>query len=67
MVAEDTPPANLADIVAENARRTPDRVVINRREGATWLPVTAAAFAAEVDRLALGFVAAGVARVTGSG
>ena len=45
----------------ENARRTPDRVVINRREGATWTPVTAAGFAAEVDRLALGFVAAGVA------
>ena len=56
----DTPPANLADIVVENARRTPDRVVLNRREGATWLPVTAAAFAEEVDRLALGFVAAGV-------
>jgi long-chain acyl-CoA synthetase len=56
----DTPPANLADIVVENARRTPDRVVLNRREGATWLPVTAAAFAQEVDRLALGFVAAGV-------
>ena len=38
----------------------PDRVVLNRREGTTWQPVTAAAFAAEVDRLALGFVAAGV-------
>jgi len=58
---EETPPANLAQIVVENARRTPDRVVINRREGATWTPVTAAGFAAEVDRLALGFVAAGVA------
>jgi long-chain acyl-CoA synthetase len=56
----DTPPANLADIVVENARRTPDRVVLNRRQGGTWLPVTAAAFAEEVDRLALGFVAAGV-------
>ena len=58
---EETPPANLAQIVVENARRTPDRVVINRREGTTWTPVTAAGFAAEVDRLALGFVAAGVA------
>ena len=32
---EETPPANLAQIVVENARRTPDRVVINRRVGAT--------------------------------
>jgi long-chain acyl-CoA synthetase len=57
---EETPPANLAQIIVENARRTPDRVVINRREGATWVPVTAAGFASEVDQLALGFVAAGV-------
>jgi long-chain acyl-CoA synthetase len=53
-------PRNLADIVVENARRTPDRVILQRRHGSAWDPVTARAFARQVSRLALGFVAAGV-------
>lgn len=53
-------PASLAEIIVENARRTPDRVVLNRRERDTWLPVTAAEFAAEVKQVACGFLAAGI-------
>ncbi len=54
------PPTSLAEIVGENARRTPDRVVLSRRERDTWRPVTAAEFAAEVQQVALGFLAAGI-------
>ena len=57
----DSPPRSLADIVPENARREPDRVLFSRRAGSDWQPVTAAEFADEMTRLALGFVAAGIA------
>ena len=44
----ENPPASLADFVPENARRTPQRVIFNRRVGGTWQDVTAAQFEAEV-------------------
>ena len=53
-------PASLAEIIGANARRTPDRVVLNRRERDTWHPVTAAEFAAEVQQVACGFLASGI-------
>ena len=52
--------STLADIVVQNAQRDPGRVVVSRREGGAWQPVTAAAFAEQVAEVALGFVAAGV-------
>jgi long-chain acyl-CoA synthetase len=53
-------PRSLADIVVENARRSPDRHVLDRRAGKSWEPVTAAEFASEATELALGFLAAGI-------
>ena len=52
---------NLAEIIPGHARRTPDRVLVSRRTGAGWEPVTAAALDEQVTALALGFLAAGVA------
>jgi long-chain acyl-CoA synthetase len=53
-------PRTLADIAVHHARATPDQRVISRREGSSWVPVTAAQFLAEVDAVAAGLVAAGV-------
>jgi long-chain acyl-CoA synthetase len=53
--------ASLADLVPRHARRTPDRVLVSRRRGAGWEPVTAAELHSQVTALALGFLAAGVA------
>jgi long-chain acyl-CoA synthetase len=53
-------PSSLADIVPENARRHPARVVLNRWRDRAWQPVTAAQFDAEVREIALGFIASGV-------
>ena len=53
-------PTSLADLVPENALRNPGRVVLNRRQDRSWVPVTAAEFDAQVRELALGFVASGV-------
>ncbi|MFJ8587441.1 AMP-dependent synthetase/ligase [Streptomyces sp. NPDC093595] len=51
---------SIADIPFVNAREAPDAVVLRRKEGAAWLPVTAAAFASEVTAVAKGLIAAGV-------
>ena len=51
---------SLADIVPGHAGRTPDRVLVSRREGTGWRGVTAAELHAEVTDLALGLLAAGV-------
>jgi long-chain acyl-CoA synthetase len=50
-----------ADIPFTNAAEAPDAVVIRRKERGGWQPVTAAAFAAEVEAVAKGLVAAGLA------
>ena len=51
---------NLAEIIPGHARRTPDRVLVSRRTGKGWEPVTAASLDEQVTALALGFLAAGV-------
>jgi long-chain acyl-CoA synthetase len=51
---------NLAEIVDQNARRTPDKVVLSRRDKDGWQPVTAAAFKEQVHAVARGLLAAGV-------
>jgi len=58
--ARDAAPGSLADIVPWHSQRTPDRVLISRRTGSGWEPVTATRLEAEVTTLALGLVAAGV-------
>ncbi|MDT3398241.1 AMP-dependent synthetase/ligase [Streptomyces sp. B1866] len=56
------PPAtgSVADIPFTNAQEDPDAVVLKRKEGGQWRPVTAAAFAAEVQAVAKGLIAAGL-------
>ncbi len=53
-------PTNLADIVPAHAARTPDRVLVSRRSGKDWEPITASDLQTQVDELALGLIAAGV-------
>jgi long-chain acyl-CoA synthetase len=52
--------SNLAEILDQNAVRTPDKVVFSRREKNDWAPVTAVQFREQVHELARGLVAAGV-------
>jgi long-chain acyl-CoA synthetase len=61
-MAEIPATANLADVVTRRATEQP-RAVVMRRKGAdgTWADVTASAFSGEVNALAKGFIAAGVA------
>ncbi|MGW5862072.1 AMP-dependent synthetase/ligase [Streptomyces sp. NPDC055239] len=49
-----------ADIPFTNAAEAPDAVVMRRKQGAQWRPVTAAAFAHEVTATAKGLMAAGL-------
>ncbi|MFD4633706.1 AMP-dependent synthetase/ligase [Streptomyces sp. NPDC058284] len=49
-----------ADIPFTNAAEAPDAVVLRRKEGGRWLPVTAAAFAREVTEIAKGLIADGL-------
>ncbi|MER6354292.1 AMP-dependent synthetase/ligase [Streptomyces sp. NPDC001634] len=49
-----------ADLPFTNAAEAPGAVVLRRREGASWRPVTAAAFAADVTAAAKGLIAAGM-------
>ncbi|MFD8194337.1 AMP-dependent synthetase/ligase [Streptomyces wuyuanensis] len=49
-----------ADIPFVNAQEAPDAVVLRRKEGDGWRPVTAAEFAREVTAVAKGLVAAGL-------
>jgi long-chain acyl-CoA synthetase len=49
-----------ADIPFTNAAEAPDAVVIRRKEGGSWRPVTARAFAREVTAVAKGLIAAGL-------
>ncbi|ARQ67849.1 AMP-dependent synthetase/ligase [Streptomyces marincola] len=57
------PPAagSTADIPFTNAAQAPDDVVVLRKRGDRWTPVTAAAFAAAVETTAKGLIAAGLA------
>ncbi|MGW6905784.1 AMP-dependent synthetase/ligase [Streptomyces sp. NPDC054940] len=49
-----------ADLPYANAAEAPDAVALRRKHGATWHPVTAAAFAREVTAVAKGLIAAGL-------
>jgi long-chain acyl-CoA synthetase len=54
------PEANIADLLVERARTTPDRVLFGIPEGDDWRDVTASEFERQVIALAKGFVSAGV-------
>ncbi|TNM30751.1 AMP-dependent synthetase/ligase [Streptomyces sedi] len=51
---------SIADIPFLNAARDPEAEVMRRKVEGRWVPVTAAAFAAEVSAVARGLVAAGL-------
>ena len=60
-LAEIPASANAADVVTRRAAEQPQAVMLRRKTAAgTWADVTAAQFAAEVQALAKGFIAAGV-------
>ncbi|MEU6376645.1 long-chain fatty acid--CoA ligase [Streptomyces sp. NPDC046909] len=59
-LAPPSPAGSTADLPYTNAAEAPDAVVLRRKEGAAWHPVTAAAFAAEVTAVAKGLIAAGL-------
>ena len=60
-LAEIPASANAADVVTRRAAEQPHAVMLRRKTGdGTWSDVTAAQFAAEVQALARGFIAAGV-------
>jgi long-chain acyl-CoA synthetase len=54
------PDANIADLLVERVRATPDRALFAVPEGAGWRDISAADFEAAVIALAKGFVFAGV-------
>ncbi|NNN35659.1 long-chain fatty acid--CoA ligase [Streptomyces sp. S3(2020)] len=59
-LAPRPPAGSTADLPFTNAAEAPDAVVLRRRQGDTWHPVTAAAFADEVTAVAKGLIAAGL-------
>ncbi|MCX5081818.1 long-chain fatty acid--CoA ligase [Streptomyces sp. NBC_00401] len=59
-LAADPGGSTPADIPFTNAAEAPDAVVLRRREGEHWRPVTAAAFAGEVTAAAKGLIAGGL-------
>ncbi|OPG08772.1 long-chain fatty acid--CoA ligase [Microbispora sp. GKU 823] len=54
------PDAQLADVVFADDRVDGDMVLFQRRSAASWRPVSARQFAADVRSLAAGFLAAGI-------
>lgn len=50
----------LTDPIVENATTHPNRVVLVKRQGATWVDVTTTQFLAEVQAVARGLIASGV-------
>jgi long-chain acyl-CoA synthetase len=56
-----TTSTHLPQLLFDHARRHPDLVLLARRAGSIWNDVTAADFAAEVQGLAKGLIASGVA------
>ncbi len=53
-------PRSLADLVVHHAETDPDLRLLSRRDGSSWVAVTAAEFRVEVEQVARGLVAAGV-------
>ncbi|MGW4385837.1 AMP-dependent synthetase/ligase [Streptomyces sp. NPDC004685] len=60
VLAADPGGSTPADIPFTNAAEAPDAVVLRRKEGEHWRPVTAAAFAREVTAAAKGLIAGGL-------
>ncbi|MGN6301347.1 MAG: AMP-dependent synthetase/ligase [Angustibacter sp.] len=60
LVAEPTT-GNTSSLVVKHAAESPDRVLFSRRVQGRWQDVTAAEFAAQVQQVALGLIAAGIA------
>src|SRR3954454_6380527 len=60
LVAEPTS-GNASSTVVRHAAEHPELVLFSRREADRWVDVTAAEFAAQVDELARGLLAAGIA------
>ncbi|GGH40474.1 AMP-dependent synthetase/ligase [Microbacterium album] len=54
------PDANVADLLVERARSTPDRAIFGVPDGDGWRDVTAREFERQVIALAKGFVSAGI-------
>ena len=56
------PPSSgsLADHIVENAQQAPDRIVVSRHEGGTWIGVTAREFLDQVKAVAKGLIASGI-------
>ncbi|MEU5315734.1 long-chain fatty acid--CoA ligase [Streptomyces sp. NPDC021056] len=59
-LAPPAPTGSTADLPFANANEAPGAVVLRRKQGDTWHPVTAAAFAREVTAVAKGLLAAGL-------
>ncbi len=59
-LATRTTTGSTADIPFTNAEEAPDAVVLRRKQGGRWYPVTAAAFAREVTETAKGLLADGL-------
>ena len=53
-------PRSLADLVPHHAASDPDLRMLSRRDGASWVAVTASELLVEVEEVARGLVAAGV-------
>ena len=61
LFVEPAPTSNLSDIIVLNATEAPHKVVFRRRAGDRWHDVTAADFLTEVQGVAKGLIASGVA------
>ncbi|WP_369169497.1 long-chain fatty acid--CoA ligase [Streptomyces sp. R28] len=60
LLAPQVTTGTTADLPYANASEAPHAVVLRRRQGTAWHPVTAAAFAREVTAVAKGLIAAGL-------
>ncbi len=60
VISPARPERNLGAIPREQAAKRPHRATLAKRSGSGWADVTASQFAAEVDALAKGFIAAGL-------
>ncbi|WP_462418809.1 AMP-dependent synthetase/ligase [Kytococcus sp. Marseille-QA3725] len=56
----DNPPQHLPGLLHGTAAEFPDRVLVNRRQGQTWVDITSQQFLEHVNSVARGLVAAGV-------
>jgi long-chain acyl-CoA synthetase len=56
----DAPTGNLTDLLVDNAKQAPEKVVFSRRTGDRWVDVNCQEFLTEVSRLAKGMMASGV-------